>query len=143
MSSDQSRLKDYEKFGDSDPFEDHAGPFYRRKLPSGEILCAFEAEQQHCNNGGTVHGGMLMTFADYALFALSDTGLHSPMVTISFNAEFTAPAHAGEFVEARGEIVRQTKSLIFIRGQIFVRDEPEERLILNFSGIIKKVRQKG
>jgi len=142
MSSENHRLAGYEKFGDIDPFEDHAGPFYRRILPSGEILCAFEAQQQHGNNSGSVHGGMLMTFADFALFALSDTGLHSPMVTISFNAEFTAPAYVGDLVEARGDIVRRTKSLIFIRGQIFVRDEPEERLVLNFSGIIKKAREK-
>jgi len=142
MSSENPKLAGYEKFGDIDPFEDHAGPFYRRILPSGEILCAFEAQTQHCNNAGSVHGGMLMTFADYALFALTSTGLHSPMVTISFNAEFTAPAFAGELVEARGDIVRQTKSLIFIRGQVFVREEPEEKLVLNFSGIIKKAREK-
>jgi uncharacterized protein (TIGR00369 family) len=136
------RLEQYEKFGDSDPFEDHAGPFYRRLLPSGEIICAFVAEKQHSNNSGAVHGGMLMTFADYALFALADMGLYNPMVTISFNAEFTAPALVGDFVEARGEIVRRTKSMIFVRGQVFVRGEPEERLVLNFSGIIKRVREK-
>ena len=141
MDPKSPRLQGYEKFGYIDPFEDHAGPFYRRILPSGEIICAFEAIEQHCNLTGSVHGGMLMTFADYALFALTDTGLHEPMVTISFNAEFTAPAFAGDFVEARGDIVRRTRSMIFVRGQVFVREQPEERLVLNFSGIIKRMRE--
>ena len=53
-----------------DPFEDHAGPFFFRKHEDGSVTCAFEAKPHHCNGGGFLHGGMLMTFADYSLFAI-------------------------------------------------------------------------
>ena len=48
-----------------DPAEDHVGPFYFAKQ-GDKLSYAFEAAQPHCNAHGTVHGGILMTFADPA-----------------------------------------------------------------------------
>ena len=55
------RLYDYK-----DPFEDRVGPF-GYKVDAGRISFAFEAKSHHCNSSNSVHGGMLMTFADYAV----------------------------------------------------------------------------
>lgn len=141
VSEPSGRLEGYRKWDGLDPFEDHSGPYYFRELPDGEVRCAMEAEPHHCNGGGALHGGLLMTFADYSLFAFSHEALDGPAVTISFASEFVGPAFAGEFIEAKGEIVRETGSMIFLRGQIFVTREGTDHILLNYSGIVKKVRR--
>jgi acyl-coenzyme A thioesterase PaaI-like protein len=125
-----------------DPFEDHAGPYFYRKTDEGRVLCAFEALPNHCNGGGFLHGGALMTFADYALFCIGMDVLEGPAVTVSFNAEFTAAAGAGALIEARGDVVQNTGSMVFLRGQVFTGTGEAERILLNFSGIVKRVRRK-
>ena len=54
-----------------DPFESRSGPFYYRTEENDEIVCAFRAEDRHMNGAGFMHGGCLMTFADFALFGIA------------------------------------------------------------------------
>lgn len=120
-----------------DPFERLAGPFYSRKEAAGGMVCAFRAELKHMNGGGFMHGGCLLTFADFALFCIAGealAGVHS--VTASLNAEFVDAAGVGDLVEARGEVIRNARSMVFARGLITSGERP----LLTFSAIIKKVR---
>lgn len=137
-----ARLAGYQGWEGTDPFEDHAGPYFYRRTETGEIRCAFEATPTHCNGGGFLHGGALMTFADYTLFAFATDILEGPCVTVSFSAEFTAAGRAGEVIEARGEVVQNTGSMVFLRGQVFTGEGEAERILLNYSGIVKRVRRK-
>lgn len=124
---------------EADAFELHAGPFYNRKDSEGRTVCAFRAEAKHMNGGGFMHGGCLMTFADYALFAIAGdvlAGGHS--VTAALSGEFLDSAHEGELIEATGEVTRAGGSLVFIRGTVTTSGRP----LLTFSGIVKKVRQR-
>ena len=90
------------------------------------------------NGGGFMHGGCLMTFADYALFCIADEELQGTgSVTASMNCEFIDAARVGDLVEATGEVVRAGRSLVFIRGTITTADRP----LLTFSAIVKKVRR--
>ncbi|WP_286828176.1 MULTISPECIES: PaaI family thioesterase [Kordiimonas] len=130
----------YRTWGDVDPFEDLIGPFYLKDNGDGTHRSAFVAEaERHCNAGGMLHGGLLMSFADFALFAIAKEALGGFGVTVAFNSEFVSAGQAGELVEATGEITRDTRSLIFVRGKIFSGD----RTIMAFSGIIKKVKGRG
>ncbi len=123
----------------SDAFELLAGPFYSRRTPEHGQVCAFRAEAKHMNGGGFMHGGALMTFADYALFCIADEDLQGcQSVTASMNCEFIDSAAIGELVEARGEVVRAGRSLVFIRGTITTAERP----LLTFSAIVKKVRRR-
>lgn len=126
----------------TDPFEDHAGPYFSRKTESGEVICAFEATPVHCNGGGFMHGGALMTFADYSLFAIGGDVLNGPCVTVSFNAEFTASAPSGVTIYSRGEVVQNTGSMVFLRGQVYVEEGETTRTLLNFSGIVKRIKRR-
>jgi acyl-coenzyme A thioesterase PaaI-like protein len=119
-----------------DPFEDQSGPFFFRDEPDGSVLCAFRAERKHMNGGGFMHGGCLMTFADFALFALAHRELASHRsVTVSLTGEFLGPSTEGELIECRGEVIRDG-GLVFIRGLITTAGRP----LLNFSGVVKKLR---
>ena len=116
-----------------DPFEDLVGPF-GYKVEDRRISFAFEAKSHHCNSSNSVHGGMLMTFADYAvcLTAIWDQP-GQKCVTVSFNCEFVAAGRQGDHIRSSCEVVRRTRSLTFVRGQLFVG----ERVLLNCSAIVK------
>ena len=120
-------------------FESLAGPFYTRS-DDGRARCAFRAEQRHMNAGGRLHGGCLMTFADFALFMVArgtmegDTG-----VTVTLDSVFLDAAHVGDLIEASGEVTRAGGSLIFARGEIVCG----QRRLLTFSGVIKRFGPKG
>lgn len=120
----------------SDAFEQRAGPFYERTDEMGAGITAFRAAQEHMNGGGFMHGGCLMTFADSALFTIARPALEGSFgVTVNLAGDFLDSARVGEFVEARGQITRAAKSIIFVRGLVTADD----RSVLSFSGIIKKV----
>ena len=122
-----------------EPFEyDTAGPFYMRTDENGPVA-AFRAQRKHMNAGGVVHGGCLMTFADYALFAIGHQGMEGVYgLTVAFTPEFLDGAREGELIEARGDLLRQGRSISFVRGIITADGRP----VLNFSGTIKVKRPK-
>lgn len=136
----EGEWKGWLKWMPGDPFEDHVGPFYARRDPDGDgdaMVCAFRPKPHNCNGGGMIHGGTLMTFADYALFMIAgQSGEMVHGVTVTFNSEFVGPAKCGEMLTARGEIVRAGKSLVFLRGLISGEAGP----VLAFSGTIKRIR---
>ena len=90
-----------------------------------------------------MHGGCIMTFADFCLFALAypireTEGSGAPMVTVSLNGDFVGPAFEGDLVEGRGEVIRAGGSLMFLRGVI----ETGGRPMMTFSGVVKKVKRR-
>ena len=108
-----------------DPYEDLAGPFYYRIDERGPV-CAFRAEHKHMNGGMFLHGGCVMTFADFCLFVIArDVLKDSHSVTATF---------IGDLVECRGEVVKAGRSMIFVRGLITCKDEP----VMSFSAVLKK-----
>lgn len=121
----------------SDPFEDHAGPFYYKLQDDGRPVCAMRADSYHMNGGGFMHGGCMMTFADFSLFAIAWKELaDSRAVTVSLNGEFVGPARPGDLITGTGEVIKAGGSLLFIRGLISTGTGP----MLNFSGVVKKIR---
>ncbi len=121
-----------------DNFETHNGPFYHRMEEDGQIRCAFRVGKKHLNGASNVHGGALMSFADYCLFAIATPALHGPAVTLSFGCEFLDAAREGELIEGTGEITRAGSSMIFLRGML----KSGERPLFTFSGTIKRVTRR-
>jgi acyl-coenzyme A thioesterase PaaI-like protein len=123
-------------FPGGDPYEDLAGPFYFRTGDDGRPVCAFRAERKHLNGGGFLHGGCVMTFADFSLFVIArDVIDGSRTVTATFNGELVGTAHEGDLVECRGEVVKAGRSMVFVRGLITSGDEP----VMSFSSVLKKM----
>ena len=130
----------YQLFEHVDPFEELVGPLCFKEDEAGRLRFAFEAKPHHVNTSGQVHGGMLMTFADFALCLAAIHGLpNERCVTVSMSCEFTAPGGAGDFVESTAEVVRRTRSLTFVRGQVTAGD----RILLNYSAIVKRLPRDG
>ncbi len=122
-----------------DPFEDQSGPFYFREDDAGLVTTAFLAETRHMNGGGFMHGGCMLTFAVFSVFAISGRVLPGPhAVTVSLNGEFMGPARPGDLVTATGEVTKAGGSLLFVRGLVSTGSSP----MLSFSGVIKKIRNR-
>jgi acyl-coenzyme A thioesterase PaaI-like protein len=125
---------------DTDPFELQAGPFYCRLSAEGARQSAFRVMRHQLNCNEVVHGGCLMAFADFALFWIAYDELRAAgAVTASFSSEFLDNARQGALIEATGEVLRATKSMIFVRGLISSGRRP----LLNFSAILKKSTPRG
>ena len=122
----------------ADPFETLLGPFCF-KIEDGRVRSAFEPKPQHLNGGGALHGGALMSFADFSLFSIAHKSLSEGVkaVTLSCNCEFLSAGDLDGLIEAEGEVLRETRSIIFVRGLIAQRSRP----VLAFSGALKKINR--
>jgi uncharacterized protein (TIGR00369 family) len=111
-------------------FGELIGPVWRR----GDGLFGILTADKHRNHRGIVHGGMLMSFADQAM---GMTGRRAtgdkPHATIEMNIQFVGSVQLGDFVEARCEVVRKTRSVLFMRSTLVVG----ERTVATASGIWK------
>jgi uncharacterized protein (TIGR00369 family) len=121
-----------------DPYETRSGPFFMRREDDGSYVCAFRATDQHMNGAGFMHGGCLLTFADFALFAIATDALQGDSaVTMNLSGDFLGSAPPGALMEARGEVTRGGGKTIFVRGLITADGEPA----LSFTGIIRRLRK--
>ena len=115
-----------------DKAEDAIGPFFFSN-DNGRILSALRVEDRHCNAHDSVHGGVLMTFADYTLCLGANGGTQQFVATVSCNNEFIAPAHKGDLLLGEAEVLKTGRSLVFVRCVLKV----EQKIILSASAVIK------
>jgi uncharacterized protein (TIGR00369 family) len=114
-------------------FGELVGPIWRRE--DGERLrFGFVVAPKHLNRAGNLHGGMLMTLADQAMAmtARKATG-GKRHATIELNTQFVGGVRLGEFVEAHPEVVRGTRSVVFMQVKMFVG----ARIVVSANGIWK------
>jgi len=137
-------LDRYSVFVPSDPFEDHTGPFYFRiegdARKAGNVHCVLPTLPRQANYAGGVHGGAILTFADYALCLVAgraaDGGTNSSFaLTVSIAVEFLSGGRIGPPLEARGEPLQVTGRLAFARGTI----TQEGKTIALWSGVCRHV----
>ena len=118
-------------------FATRNGPFFEKETDEG-IIRAFRPDHRHLNGLGYVHGGMLMSFTDSALARTVFYGSRKRGVTLKMNSEFLMPARPGDWVEAHCELVRETRSLAFVRGELRVK----KRAIFKADAIFHFLREK-
>ncbi len=137
-------LSRYSVFVPSDPFEDRIGPFFFHIGADARVAdavhCVLPTHAAHANYAGGVHGGALLTFADYALCLIAgraaDGGTNSSFaLTVSIACEFVDAAKIGPPLEARGEPLQVTGRLAFARGRI----TQEGRTVALWSGVCRHV----
>lgn len=119
-----------------DKAEDYLGPFFFY-MDGEHPRTAFRIVTHHCNAHDSVHGGVLMAFADYTLCLGANGGAQESVITVTCNNEFVAPAYAGDLVEGFGEVVKRGKSMVFVRCQLRVKGE----VILTSSAVVKRMRK--
>ena len=118
------------------PFETLIGPFYWHRDADGTATGAFVPQRINTNYVGILHGGAIMAFADAATSSLAHFATDGPTVTVAFNCEFLGTGVADTPIYASGRVLRETKSMVFVQGQLDQNDEP----ILAFSSASKKLK---
>jgi uncharacterized protein (TIGR00369 family) len=115
-------------------FSQHIGPFCEKHSET-KWQRAIMLENKHLNPAGVVHGGVLLSFADYVIYrAIGDQLTHDiSFATINLDTQFLAAAKLGEVLYGEGEITRATRSIIFAQGRIWT----DQREIMRASGIWK------
>jgi uncharacterized protein (TIGR00369 family) len=127
------------QYWQGDPYETRSGPFYHRREAGGSFVSAFRAEARHMNGGGFMHGGCMLTFADFALFAIATDELAGDhAVTLNLAGDFLGAISVGALVEARGEVTRGGGKTIFVRGLVTGDGKPA----LSFTGIIRRLSKR-
>lgn len=115
-------------------FNETAGPYWMRR--EGDVrVVGLLGEERHGNGYvGTIHGGVLMTFADLALgMGVVDAAGTRDCVTLQLQMQFTASAPIGSFLTCRPELVRRTSQIVFMRGLIMAG----ERTVASADGMWK------
>lgn len=96
-------------------------------------------ERRHENLQGIVHGAVTLALIDISLFTtmhMIGGGNAGPSVTLELSTQFVGGGKPAEPLDAVTEIVRETGSLVFVRGMVM----QEAHIVASFSGIVKKMR---
>jgi uncharacterized protein (TIGR00369 family) len=112
------------------------------RLEDGTARVRMTPERRHSNFGDNVHGGTLLGFIDVAFFAaMRAFGMleAGPAVTLDLNTHFIGAGKVGEPLEARVELLRETRRLLFLRGLLV----QETGVVCEFSGTIRKASKQG
>jgi uncharacterized protein (TIGR00369 family) len=96
------------------PFLEHVGPVHLRE-GDGELVFGLRAEERHANHRGTIQGGLLSTFADFALGRAieADADDDRDRATVSLTADYLKPAKPGDWIESRARVDRVGGTLAF------------------------------
>jgi uncharacterized protein (TIGR00369 family) len=106
-------------FGDG--FIDLVGPLYTRRSEAG-VDIGFRVEARHCNPMGILHGGMMATFCDMLLpisaHVLSEQIGRRFLPTINLQIDFLAASPRGAWVQGEAQLLRATRSMVFMQGLV-------------------------
>lgn len=119
-------------------------PILTRAMDDGTAMVRFMPGEQHSNISNFLHGGALLAFLDIAMFAGARAlGLltAAAAVTADIQVQFVAAGRIDLPVDATIEIVRDTRSLIFIRGIVRQGEGASATAIASFTGLLKKRHQ--
>lgn len=120
-------------------FNTYVGPFYQPEGGDG-LRCGFVTDERHGNKRGVTHGGMIATAFDVALGNASwDAAGQKPCATVQLNIHYIGALQLHEFAEVAIEVVRATRSLVFLRGVM----SAGERTIATADGVWKILAWRG
>lgn len=97
-------------------FNTFVGPYYERD-DGDSMHSGFVTDERHGNKRGVTHGGMIATSFDVALGNAAWTAADGQRcATVQLTIQYVGALQLHEFAEVAVEIVRATRSLVFLRG---------------------------
>ena len=107
------------------PFVQHIGPVLARQgEPGGDPVFGLRAEDRHTNHRGTIQGGLLSTFVDFALGRAIEVDADDgkDRATVSLTVDFLKPAQPGDWIQSRTRVERVGGTLAFADCTLTVDD---------------------
>ena len=113
------------------------GRLITRVDDDGKARLRMFPERRHMNLQGIIHGAVTLALIDISLFTTMHTiggGNAGPSVTLELSTQFVGGGDVEQPLDAVTEIVRETGSLVFVRGTV----EQGDSRVAAFSGIVRK-----
>ncbi len=112
------------------------GPLYTRRTDTG-LQMGFRVEMRHTNPMKICHGGMMATFCDMlcpitAHRVSKEVGMRF-LPTISLHVDYLGPAPLGAWVQGEAQVLKVTRSMVFMQGLVTADGENVARV----SGVFK------
>lgn len=113
------------------------GPLWTRRTEQGWQY-GLHTVAKHLNPAGVVHGGALLTLADHVMSAVAwEVCERQPCLTLDMSAQFLSSARSGDWLTATAQVVRSSRSLIFMEVALSV----ENKVIFKAQALLKIVRR--
>ena len=120
-------------------FASRTGRLLFRPDGPGQAVVRMLPDESHLNNGGSLHGGAVMSFIDMALFAggrCAGMG-EGHYVTLDCATRFIARGRIGIPLDAHVRLLKQTPGgLVFLDGHC----EQDGAICYSFTGTLKKIK---
>lgn len=114
------------------------GPMWVRREDEQCRLRMFP-QRHHTNLGDNIHGATTLGLIDIALFATMHVlgrGHDGFAVTVELSTQFVGAGDSQRPLDAVSEIVRETGSMLFVRGTAMQDDD----VVASYSGIVRKLK---
>ncbi len=101
-------------------FMKHNGGLQFRKVSESSYQFKAIVQKYHLNPGNITHGGFIMSLMDSGMGTAAHRvlGPQARAATISLDVKFVSPSTTGDLLTGTAHILKKTRSLVFMRGEI-------------------------
>jgi len=115
-------------------FMKHLGGLKLKKINETHYEFIVEVKEMHLNTGKIAHGGFLSTIADTGMgTAAHRVAGDRRCVTINLDVKFISAGQLGDKLKGKVEILKKTKTLVFISCEI----SNDKEIVVSASGTWK------
>ena len=115
-------------------FMKHLGGLELKKINETHYEFIVEVKEMHLNTGKIAHGGFLSTIADTGMgTAAHRVAGDKRCVTINLDVKFISAGQLGDKLKGKVEILKKTKTLVFISCEI----SNDKEIVVSASGTWK------
>ena len=115
-------------------FMKHFGGLDLKKINETHYEFIVEVKEMHLNTGKIAHGGFLSTIADTGMgTAAHRVAGDRRCVTINLDVKFISAGQLGDKLKGKVEILKKTKTLVFINCEI----SNDKEIVVSASGTWK------
>lgn len=116
-------------------FMKHNGGIWFKEVSESTYQFKATVQDLHLNPGGITHGGFICSLMDSGMGTSAHRALgpKARAATISLDVKFIDASTTGDVLLGTAEILRKTRSLVFVHGQLRV----DKRIVASAEGIWK------
>lgn len=114
------------------PYSTRNGPYFH-KVEGDRFWHGLRVQQRHCNAHGSLHGGMMSSFADGLLATAVSRGIRQRGVTIRMVCDLIGAVDAGAWLEGTAWVAGREDNMAFAEAEAFADGE----LVFTASGVFR------
>tara|TARA_A100001011_G_scaffold313417_1_gene331274 strand:+ start:82 stop:483 length:402 start_codon:yes stop_codon:yes gene_type:complete len=130
--------ENFEQISRVSGFMHHNGGLYFREVSENEYEFKAIIKEFHLNKRQITHGGFICSLIDAgAGTAVYRASNNQSCVTVSLDVKFIAPSKLGDEIVGKVNILKKTKSMLFINCNLFIN----KNIIASATGVWKVIKK--